>query len=248
MQRYFIHQERPHIKEKLSLPPSVAHHFITVLRAEPGTQCELVFDNEHVYRAALIDSRTAQIEVLEDLQQNAELPIHPLLACGLPKTKGKPELIVQKATELGADEIIFFESARSVSHWATNKQTKKIGRLQKIANGAAEQSHRNLIPKISYLPNLDAVLKQTSAEQKVVAWEESAKQGETSALATVLQQVRPGDRMLAIFGPEGGLTEDEVAQMQAAGVVPVGLGPRILRTETAPLYLLSAISFAAELS
>ena len=54
--------------------------------------------------------------------------------------------------------------------------------------------------------------------------------------------------MLAIFGPEGGLTEDEITQMQAAGVVPVGLGPRILRTETAPLYLLSAISFATELS
>ncbi|HJA47586.1 MAG TPA: RsmE family RNA methyltransferase, partial [Candidatus Limosilactobacillus excrementigallinarum] len=59
---------------------------------------------------------------------------------------------------------------------------------------------------------------------------------------------KPDDRMLAIFGPEGGLTEDEITQMQAAGVVPVGLGPRILRTETAPLYMLSAISFATELS
>lgn len=248
MQRYFIHQAQPHTNKKLPLPSSVAHHFITVLRAEPGTQCELVFDNEHVYRASLIDSQTAQVEVLEDLQQNAELPVHPILACGLPKTKGKPELIVQKATELGADEVIFFEAARSVSHWTTNKQTKKIARLQKIANGAAEQSHRNRIPQISYLPNLAAVLKQTSAEQKVVAWEESAKQGETSTLATVLQQTKPDDRMLAIFGPEGGLTEDEITQMQAAGVVPVGLGPRILRTETAPLYLLSAISFATELS
>lgn len=248
MQRYFIHQAQPQIKERLSLPSTVAHHFITVLRAEPGTQCELVFDNEHVYRASLIDSQTAQVEVLEDLQQNAELPVHPILACGLPKTKGKPELIVQKATELGADEVIFFETARSVSHWTTNKQTKKIARLQKIANGAAEQSHRNRIPQISYLPNLAAVLQQTSAEQKVVAWEESAKQGETSTLAMVLQQTKPDDRMLAIFGPEGGLTEDEITQMQAAGVVPVGLGPRILRTETAPLYMLSAISFVTELS
>lgn len=98
------------------------------------------------------------------------------------------------------------------------------------------------------MPNLATVLQQTSAERKVVAWEESAKQGEASVLATVLQQTKSDDRMLAIFGPEGGLTEDEITQMQAAGVTPVGLGPRILRTETAPLYLLSAISFATELS
>ncbi|WP_295731536.1 16S rRNA (uracil(1498)-N(3))-methyltransferase [uncultured Limosilactobacillus sp.] len=248
MQRYFIHQSQPTIHETVILPKEIAHHFITVLRAQIGAECELVFSNEHVYLAALVNAQMARVEIIKDMHQNAELPIYSILACGLPKTKDKPELIVQKATELGADEIIFFESKRSVSHWTGAKQGKKLARLQKIANGAAEQSHRNRIPKVTYLPNLAALLAQTDADHKIVAWEESAKQGETSALATVMHQVNSGDRLLAIFGPEGGLTESEIEKMVAEGVVPVGLGPRILRAETAPLYLLGAISFALELS
>lgn len=248
MQRYFIHRTQPSIHETVELPKDVAHHFVTVLRAQPGMECELVFNDEHVYRARFVDAQSARVEILEDLKRQAELPIHVILACGLPKTKDKPELIVQKATELGADEIIFFEAKRSVSHWTGAKQDKKLARLQKIANGAAEQSHRNRVPEVTYLPNLTALLEQIHAEHKVVAWEESAKQGETSALATVLNQVHPGDNFLGVFGPEGGLTSAEIQQMKDNRVVPVGLGPRILRTETAPLYLLAAISFALELS
>ena len=81
----------------------------------------------------------------------------------------------------------------------------------------------------------------------MVAWEESAKQGETSALSQHFQNLKTGDSILAIFGPEGGLTSDEVSQMNSTGVVSVGLGPRILRTETAPLYFMAAISYATEL-
>ena len=83
---------------------------------------------------------------------------------------------------------------------------------------------------------------------RLVAWEESAKQGETSALAQVLTKLTAGEQVVAIFGPEGGLTTGEVERMQAAGVVPVGLGPRILRTETAPLYFLSAVSYVCKLA
>ena len=157
-------------------------------------------------------------------------------------------MIVQKATELGADKIVFFESARSISHWAKQKQAKKLARLQKIADGAAEQSHRNRQPQVAYAPDLATALAENPADHRVVAWEESAKQGETSALHQVLTGMTPGQSLVAIFGPEGGLTSQEVEQMQAVGVVPVGLGPRILRTETAPLYFLAAVSYASELA
>lgn len=247
MQRYFIHQPAT-ATSVIQLPETVAHHFITVLRAQAGTQCEIVFDDQQVYRCELVSPQEATVKLLEKLSQNAELPVKVILACGLPKTKDKPELIVQKGTELGADEIIFFESERSVSHWNSSKQAKKIERLQKIADGAAEQSHRNRIPQVKYLPNLKTLLEKVTADHRVVAWEESAKQGETSQLAKLLQKAVAGERWLAIFGPEGGLTANEVSTMEAAGVVPIGLGPRILRTETAPLYFLSALSFALELS
>lgn len=155
---------------------------------------------------------------------------------------------MQKATELGAKRIIFFESARSVSHWNDQRQGKKVERLQKIANAAAEQSHRNQIPEVSYVKDLKSLLTVFSFDHQVVAWEESAKQGERAALATVFDQVTPGQSLLAIFGPEGGLTETEVETMTAAGVVACGLGPRILRTETAPLYLMAAVSYHFELA
>ena len=157
-------------------------------------------------------------------------------------------LIVQKATELGADKIVFFDAARSISHWQGNKQKRKIERLQKIAESAAEQSHRNKIPQVEYSANLDQLLANYPATKRIVAWEESAKQGEASVLAQQFNALKPGDSVLAVFGPEGGLTENEIAKMNEAGMIAAGLGPRILRTETAPLYFMAAISYAMELS
>lgn len=247
MQRYFINESLSD-DHQITLPKDVAHHFVTVLRANEGDQCELVLNDHQAYQCTLIDVEHAIVQVQKQLKQNAELPLQVTLACGLPKTKDKPELIVQKGTELGVTEVIFFESDRSVSHWNNGKQSKKIARLQKIADGAAEQSHRNLIPQIKYLPNLATLLEEVQADKKVVAWEESAKQGETSRLAQMLNDSHPNEKWLAIFGPEGGLSEQEISQMKTYQVQPVGLGPRILRTETAPLYFMSAVSFATELN
>ena len=226
MQRYFVDQALP-AHRRLNLPDDVSHHLITVMRAAAGTQVELVLADHHAYLATLLDPATAEVKVEQDLGGDSELPIEVTLACGLPKTKEKPELIVQKATELGAKRIIFFESARSVSHW---------------------NDQRHQIPEVSYVKDLKSLLTVFSFDHQVVAWEESAKQGERAALATVFDQVTPGQSLLAIFGPEGGLTETEVETMTAAGVVACGLGPRILRTETAPLYLMAAVSYHFELA
>ena len=183
------------------------------------TEIEVALNDQKVYLAKVVELNPATIELKADLGTDAELPVKVILACGLPKTKEKPELIVQKATEMGADRIVFFAAQRSISRWNPQKQAKKIERLQKIANAAAEQSHRNHQPEVVY-----------------------------ANLAKTLRQLRPGQKLLAIFGPEGGLSEAEIEQMQAQGVVPAGLGPRILRTETAPLYLLAAVSYQLELA
>lgn len=246
MQRYFINQ--PAGQTELELPKEVAHHLVTVMRAQVDSQVEVVLSNHRVYLATVTATAPARVKIVKDLDRDSELPLRITLLCGLPKTKEKPEMIVQKATELGADKIVFFESARSISHWAKQKQGKKIARLQKIADGAAEQSHRNRQPQVAYSSDLRTALTDNPADWRVVAWEESAKQGETSALHQLLTQMTPGQSLVAVFGPEGGLTRQEVEQMQAAGVVPVGLGPRILRTETAPLYFLAAVSYASELA
>lgn len=247
MQRYFLNVSPT--EQPLTLPKEIAHHLTTVLRAQVGTKLEVVFADHQAYLATVVATTPqTKIKVLKALDRQSELPVKVTLLCGLPKTKEKPELIVQKATELGANRIVFFEAQRSVSHWASNKQERKIGRLQKIADAAAEQSHRNYQPQVSYFPNLTAALAAAPADFRLVAWEESAKQGETAALAQVMAKIQPGQSLVAIFGPEGGLTEQEVEQMKASGVIPAGLGPRILRTETAPLYFLAAVSYACELA
>lgn len=247
MQRYFLDSQPT--SDLLTLPKPIAHHLTTVLRAQPGTQVELVLGDHQAYLAKLVSTTPqAKVALVKPLASNSELPVKVTLLCGLPKTKEKPELIVQKATELGAHQVAFFEAERSISHWAANKRERKVGRLQKIADAAAEQSHRNYQPKVTYYHNLATALTANPADFRLVAWEESAKQGETAAFAQVMTRIKPGQSLVAVFGPEGGLTEEEITQMKDAGVIPVGLGPRILRTETAPLYFLAASSYALELA
>src|SRR3712207_4329343 len=198
MQRYFL-GELASLGETLTLPTELSHHLIDVMRAKVGSQIEVVLADQKAYLATVTTTNPAAIIVNELLVSDSELPVNVILACGLPKTKDKPELIVQKATELGAHEIIFFAAERSVSRWTPEKVSKKLARLQKIANGAAEQSHRHIQPSVHYVKNLADVLTQFPAQHRLVAWEESAKQGETSALARELQATQLGETVLAIF-------------------------------------------------
>ena len=245
MQHYFLLEQSPQEK-KFQLPADIRHHFLTVLRAVAGDECELVLKDHQTYLVRLIDDQGC-VQVVKNLPHQSELPVETILACGIPKTKEKPAWIVQKSTELGVREIVFFNAQRSVSLWKANKRAKKLQRLQKIAQGAAEQSHRNYSPKISYADNWQQALQITRPNVSLVAWEESAKRGERAQLAQQLQKLQKNQRLLALFGPEGGLTSEEVSAMKDAGMIAVGLGPRILRTETAPLYLMAAVSYQLEL-
>lgn len=129
MQRYFVNVTPA---DEVTLPSEAAHHLLKVMRAEVGTSVELVLADHCVYLATLSTTEpTATLKINQKLDADSELPVSVTLACGIPKTKEKPELIVQKATELGAGKIVFFDAARSISHWQGNKQKRKIERLQK---------------------------------------------------------------------------------------------------------------------
>ncbi len=246
MQRYFVPDAQP--GDKIVLPKDISHHLIDVMRATVGDQVEIVLAGHQPYLATVTNLQPATVKTVRPLVDHSELPVTVTIACGLPKTKEKPQLIVQKGTELGADRIVFFDCQRAVSHWSPLRQAKKIARLQKIANGAAEQSHRVVQPQVEYRDSWQDVLRDFQSDVAVVAWEESAKQGEVSRLKKRLVGLQEGQHLLAFFGPEGGLTKQEVDQMTSQRVEAVGLGPRILRTETAPLYFLSAVSYQTELN
>ncbi len=242
MQRYFYEQPLSQ-GDSVQLDAQVQKHAVQVLRMQVGAQLELADTTQHAYVATITDVQPLTVSVGAEITKAVELPLAVTIVCGIAKAQ-KAEWVTQKATELGAQRIIFANSQWGTARWQASKADRKLERLQLIARGAAEQSHRNLVPTVEFLPQLtDAV--QLQADQRLVAYEESAKQGEAAQL---LQSVHAAKHdLVVVFGPEGGIAPEELTQLTAAGYVAAGLGPRILRTETAPLYLLSAVSALTEL-
>ncbi len=246
MQRYFIHEI---IDEKnVAVSGDDYHHMTRVMRMEAGDRFFGVVDT----KTALIEidailEQSLRGRIIEWVDEAKELPIQVSIANGLPKGD-KLEWVIQKGTELGAHAFIPFMATRSIVKWDAKKAAKKTERLRKIAKEAAEQSHRTVIPRIDDPVTFNHLLQMAGDfDHKLVAYEEEAKQGESLRLVETLKAVKPGEKLLIVFGPEGGLDEKEIEELIAKGFRTCSLGPRILRTETAPMYALSAISYQLEL-
>ncbi|GEO46295.1 RsmE family RNA methyltransferase [Companilactobacillus kimchii] len=223
-------------------------HIVKVLRHKVGDVVYLVDNTESLFAATIVavdnDNSNLTVKVKKDDRPTTELPIGVTIACSLSK-KDKVEWITQKATELGSKKIIFFNSKYSIMHWKSNVVEKKLVRLQEIAKNAAQQSKRRVIPEVVYLDKLDKLV-DMKEDTNLIAYEESAKQGEISLLAQTLQ--KEPKSIMCTFGPEGGFASDEVDFLNQQGFLSVGLGPRIMRAETAPMYFLSVLSYKYELT
>ena len=239
MQQYFIkgQVENPvTIKDK-----DTVKHMFNVMRLTEDDQVVLVFEDGIKRLARVTDRENRVFEVIEDLNDNVEMPVSVTIASGFPKGD-KLDLVTQKATELGAQAIWAFPADWSVVKWDGKK-------LAKIALGAAEQSKRNRVPKVRLFEKKGEFLSELDNFDKIfIAYEETAKAGELATLARELVQVENGQKILFIFGPEGGISPSEIDAFEEAGGLKIGLGPRIMRTETAPLYALSSVSYALELN
>ena len=246
MQQYFVNGRAPQgifqIKDK-----DTAKHMFSVMRLQADDQTVLVFDDGIKRLARVVDSQSKSVEIIEELADNVELPVSVTIAMGFPKGD-KLEFVAQKATELGMAALWAFPADWSVVKWDGKKLGKKAEKLEKIAQGAAEQSKRNRIPAVRlFEKKTDFLAQLTGFDQIILAYEEAAKAGEQANLVKALSGLETGQSVLVIVGPEGGVSPEEVAAFEGAGAVKTGLGPRILRAETAPLYALSAISYATEL-
>ncbi|MEY8540610.1 16S rRNA (uracil(1498)-N(3))-methyltransferase [Streptococcus alactolyticus] len=245
MQQYFVAgkaQDEVTITDKDTMK-----HMFQVMRLADGDEVVLVFD-DHIKRLAkVLDSSSHRFQILETLDSDVELPVDVTIAVGFPKGD-KLEFLAQKTTELGANQLWAFPADWSVVKWDSKKLAKKGDKLAKITLGAAEQSKRNRVPEVTLFEKKADFLAGLSSFDKVfIAYEESAKEGETAALARELSRMTAGEKLLFIFGPEGGISPEEIAVFEAHGGQTIGLGPRIMRAETAPLYALSSISYALEL-
>ncbi|MGC6768314.1 16S rRNA (uracil(1498)-N(3))-methyltransferase [Enterococcus sp. LJL128] len=248
MQRYFV-KESYRNQEVFAVTDENYHHIVRVMRMKPEEELYLVFEDGIVVLGEItaIDEQTVSVRELSKETADKELPIHVTIACGLPKGD-KLEWVVQKGTELGSSSFIGFPAQNSIVKWDHKKLAAKTKRLIKIAQEAAEQSHRQRVPEIQLLEKEAQLLAMFSTYDKVlIAYEESAKQNERSKLVDVLTSLNTGARLLFVFGPEGGFSSEEIALFEQSGGICCGLGPRILRAETAPLYALSAVSYQQEL-
>ncbi len=246
MQRYFLQSEFDD-QEQTTITGEDGKHIVRVMRMTVGDSVITVSGGEafvSIITELLADGVVIQRQ--EGLMQTNEMPVRVTIACGLPKGD-KLDLIVQKGTELGMAGIVPFEAERSIVKWDAKKGDKKVERLRKIAKEAAEQCHRTVIPNVASTASFKQLIEQSASYDVLLfADEEDAKSGNPNRMAERLKNVHPEQTVLTVFGPEGGLSRNEAEVLRSAGFLPIALGPRILRTETAPLYLLSAMSYEFE--
>lgn len=157
---------------------------------------------------------------------------------GLPKGD-KMELILQKTTELGVAEIIPFAAARSVARIRKGEETGKVARWQRIAREAARQSGRPSVPRVSLAGDLAEAVRLSRHSVKLLLWEEE----KGNRLRETLAGLPVPETIALIVGPEGGLSAEEAATAKESGFIPVSLGERIVRTETAGLAMIAILQF-----
>ncbi|RLQ92061.1 16S rRNA (uracil(1498)-N(3))-methyltransferase [Planomicrobium sp. Y74] len=245
MQRYFIGGKVPD-NRITEITGDDAKHIAKVMRQTAGDQLIAVMEGK-AYRATILSAeRDIEVRLEAELEANVEMPKKVTIACGLPKGD-KLDLITQKCTELGMYALIPFAAERSIVKWDASKNDKKISRLQKIAKEAAEQSHRTHLPAIHNVHSFKQILAASgSYDVVIVAYEEEARASSPVRFADILKTLYDKSTVLIVFGPEGGISENEVSSLKKTGALFTSLGPRILRTETAPFYALSAMSYEFE--
>ncbi|MCR5231023.1 MAG: 16S rRNA (uracil(1498)-N(3))-methyltransferase [Acholeplasmatales bacterium] len=243
MQKYFISKEDL-LANKIK--GSDAYQIATVLRFRGG-ETIMVSDLEKNYLAKVknITKDEVSFEILEEKAGDMELPVFVSIYQGYPKSD-KMEEIIKHATELGASKIVPTFMKRSVVKLEEKKIDSKLERFKKIAKEAAEQSFRSKIPtidEISYLKNIDF----SSYDVKILCYEENAKNGELTNFKNIVSNLKQGQNVCVLIGPEGGIDDSELDYLLNKGFIPCALGKRILRTETAVFYVLSSISYEMEL-
>jgi 16S rRNA (uracil1498-N3)-methyltransferase len=247
MQRYFIPEENWN-NDMVVIDGDDAHHIIRVMRMQIDDKiiCNPPHSKAAICIIKQIGNDTITAEVVEWMEKDAELPVQVTIAQGLPKGD-KMDWILQKGTELGATAFIPFQSERSVVKWDAKKAEKKLVRYAKIVKEASEQTHRNQLPEIKPAMSLKQLIEESTTYQvRLIAYEEEAKTASFQSFANIVSKLKAGDKILICIGPEGGFSPVEVDSLKEHSFLPVRLGPRILRTETAALYALASISYHLE--
>lgn len=232
MQRYFAKDK---INNKIILLDSDMYHITKVMRMNIGDEIEVIYDKK-LYLCKIINNY--EIETVKEVEEDNELNIDITIAIGMVKEQ-KFDLILQKLTELGVKEIIPLAMERSIIKLDSSKINKKLDRWNMICKEASEQSKRNIIPKVKEPMSLKELV-SLDYDTKLIC---SVKQKE-NFINYYLQQEEKCAKMLVVIGPEGGISDKEEQFLNDNNFISVSLGNRVLRVETAAIYVASVINYS----
>lgn len=232
------------------LDPDESAHVARVLRKKPGDTVRLFDGVDRSYEGVLDDATPGRVTG-RILDQRSSEPTGPFVRLFQAIPKGDAfEWILEKTTELGVNEVVPFHARRNVARVARDRAAAKQSRWEKIVRAASAQCGRADVPTVSAPQEFEEILARLDPSQPTfLAWEGEETVSLKSALAARSSGEPRADRkegrliVNMVVGPEGGFTPEEVSQARARGVVPVSLGPRILRTETAGLFVVGAVLY-----
>ncbi len=231
MRSFYLANTPLHPGATMMLPAALQHHLERVLRLQPGAEIRLFDGAGQVAEAVLQDNGQAYVRELYD---SAPPPCQIQLIQGLAKG-AKTELILQKGTELGVSSFHLVSMERSVARLKPDSRQRL--RWEKIIQEASRQCGQYYVPGLFCSDSLKSALAMEDTGLKLMLWEQADV---PLAAAVARSDCR---RISVIVGPEGGISEKEAALAQACGYHPVSLGPRILRTETAGLAIITVLQY-----
>ena len=244
MHQFFVEPENIQ-GNKIVITGEDVNHIKNVLRMKVGDEIAVSngVDGKE-YRCGIVSiSEEVLCELRFVKEDGVELPSKITLFQGLPKAD-KMELIVQKAVELGVYEIVPVSMGRCIVKLDEKKQKSKISRWQGIAESAAKQSKRRIVPRVTSVMSMKEACKYASEMDVVLVPYELAE--DMPKTRELIEAIQPGQRIGFFIGPEGGFEEMEIALAMEAGAKPITLGKRILRTETAGFTVLSILMYHLE--
>ena len=244
MYQFFVEPEQIGPEWATITGPDV-NHIRNVLRMRPGEAVRISDGKGSCYDGTIdtLQSDEIIVRLTGEKMESTELPVEVVLFQGLPKSD-KMEWIIQKNTELGVGAIVPVATSRAVVKLDEKKADSKVKRWNGIAEAAAKQSKRTLIPEVrSVLSFKQALAESATFDVKLMPYENAEGMAFTRKC---IGEIRPGAKVAVFIGPEGGFSEEEVKTASEMGFLPITLGRRILRTETAGMSVLSMISYALE--
>jgi 16S rRNA (uracil1498-N3)-methyltransferase len=219
---------------EIALPEAAARHAVTVLRLQVGDTLNLFNGEGGEYSASLVavNKRETRVRLIEFHAAERESPLRITLALGISAGE-RMDYSLQKATELGVAAIQPLATERSVVKLAGERADKRLRHWQNVVVAACEQCGRNRVPAVAPVQKLFAYLAAVDRNKRLLLLSPDA--------ATPLKRVPPAAGVVLLIGAEGGLAPAESEAAEASGFEPVSLGPRILRTETAPVAAIAAL-------